>query len=139
MRTITKTAVLASITAAAGAVGMTLSAPSAQAAPQICPALPGQTSTMADCSASSGPTGLTLAITDNGGTAAATGDNYSGPAAIAVGPDASVTMTGVRPGLAIGIAGPGATVVVDGRNGPTCSGGLAFAGDFQTLQGCVSQ
>lgn len=138
MRTITKTAILASTAAAAGAIGMTLSAPSAQAAPHVCPALPGQTSTMADCSASSGPTGLTLAIVDNGGVASATGDNYSGPAAIALGPGAEVTMTGVKPGLAIGIAGPGATVVVDGKNGPTCSGGPAFAGDFQTFRGCVS-
>ncbi|MAU80663.1 hypothetical protein VX037_21535 [Gordonia sp. Z-3] len=137
MHTITKAALLAT-TAAAGAIGLTLSAPSAQAAPQVCPALPGQTATMADCSASSGPTGLTLAIVDNGGTATVTGDNYSGPAAIAVGPGAEVSMTGVRPGLAIGIAGPGATVVVDGKNGPTCAGGPAFAGDFQTLQGCMS-
>ncbi|MFC9439913.1 protein kinase, partial [Nocardia sp. NPDC057030] len=42
------------------------------------------------------------------------------------------------PGLAIGIAGPGASVVVDGVTGPTCSGGVGFAGDFQTFQGCLS-
>ncbi len=127
------------VIAAAGAVGVSLAAsPAAEAAPQVCPALPGQTSTMPNCSASSGPTGLTLAITDNGGTATATGDNYAGPAAIAVGKGATVTMTGAKPGLAIAIAGPGATVTVDGKNGPTCSGGPAFAGDFQTLKGCRS-
>ncbi len=85
----------------------------------------------------SGPTGLALAITDNGGKASSTADNFAGPAAIALGPGATVTMTGDRAGLAIGIAGPGGQVVVDGKNGPTCKG-PAFAGDFQTLKGCMS-
>jgi hypothetical protein len=44
----------------------------------------------------------------------------------------------VRPGLSIGIAGPGATVSVTGVSTPTCSGGFGFAGDFQTFQGCFS-
>ena len=66
-----------------------------------------------------------------------TADNFAGPAAIALGPGATVTMDGIRPGLAIGIAGPGGEVVVDGKNGPTCKG-PAFAGDFQTFKGCLS-
>ena len=132
-------AVLGFAVAAAGAVGVSMAAaPAAQAAPQVCPALPGQSSSMSTCDASSGPMGLSLAITNDRGSATATADNYAGPAAIAVGKGASVTMTGGRPGLAIGIAGPGATVVVDGKNGPTCTGGPAFAGDFQTWKGCTS-
>ncbi|UEA59844.1 hypothetical protein LK459_02855 [Gordonia otitidis] len=122
-------------TAGAGAIAFA-AAPNAAAAPQVCPALPGQSSTMSSCTAESGATGLSLAVTDNGGTASSKADNYAGPAAIAVGPKASVTMTGIKPGLAIGIAGPGATVTVDGKNGPTCVGGTSFAGDFQTLKGC---
>ena len=122
-------------TAGAGAIAFA-AAPDAAAAPTICPALPGQSSTMPGCTADSGPTGLSLAVVDNGGTASSKADNYAGPAAIAMGPKASVTMTGIKPGLAIGIAGPGATVVVDGKNGPTCTGGTSFAGDFQTLKGC---
>ncbi|MGC5255022.1 hypothetical protein ACPXCG_01610 [Gordonia sp. DT218] len=138
MRSATRTA-LGIIIAGAGAAGISLAAaPAAHAVPEVCPGLPGQSSTMPNCQVDSGPTGLTLAITDGGGKAAVTGDNYAGPAAIAIGKGATVTMTGVRPGLAIGIAGPGATVVVDGKNGPTCTGGAAFAGDFQTWKGCRS-
>lgn len=122
-------------TAGAGAIAFA-AAPSASAAPNVCPALPGQSSSMPGCTAQSGPTGLSLAVTDNGGTASSKADDYAGPAAIAVGPKASVTMTGIKPGLAIGIAGPGATVTVDGKNAPTCTGGTSFAGDFQTLKGC---
>lgn len=123
-------------TAGAGAIAFA-AAPHAAAAPMVCPALPGQTASSESCSASASNTGLSLAITADGGHASSIATNYAGPAAIAIGPNASVTMTGVRPGLAIGIAGPGASVTVDGVHGPTCSGtGMAFAGDFQTLQGC---
>lgn len=138
MRTIIR-ATLGAFIATAGAAGISLAAaPAAQAAPQVCPALPGQTSTMSDCQALSGPTGLALAISNDGGKASSIADNYAGPAAIAWGAGSSVTMTGIKPGLAIGIAGPGATIVVDGKNGPTCKGGMAFAGDFQTFRGCRS-
>ncbi|MDN2502399.1 protein kinase, partial [Nocardia nova] len=51
---------------------------------------------------------------------------------------ATADLSGVRPGLAIGIAGPGATVTVSGVGTPVCSGGPGFAGDFQTFQGCLS-
>lgn len=137
MKTVTRTA-LGFVVAAAGAAAVSLAAaPSAGAAPAVCPALPGQSSSQASCSAESGPSGLALAITDNGGVATSTADNFAGPAAIALGPGATVTMDGVRPGLAIGIAGPGGEVVVDGKNGPTCKG-PAFAGDFQTFKGCLS-
>lgn len=137
MKTVTRTA-LGFVVAAAGATAVSLAAaPSAGAAPALCPALPGQSSSQASCSAESGPSGLALAITDNGGVATSTADNFAGPAAIALGPGATVTMDGIRPGLAIGIAGPGGEVVVDGKNGPTCKG-PAFAGDFQTFKGCLS-
>ncbi|WP_439032221.1 hypothetical protein [Gordonia terrae] len=137
MKTVTRTA-LGFVVAAAGATAVSLAAaPSASAAPTICPALPGQSASADSCSAESGPTGLSLAITDNGGTATSSADNYAGPAAIALGPGATVNMNGIRPGLAIGIAGPGGEVVVDGKNGPTCKG-PAFAGDFQTFRGCIS-
>ena len=109
----------------------------ASAAPQVCGALPGQSSTMAHCSATAKSDAISLAISDNGGVATADARGLSGPAAIALGPDSSVTATGWKPGLAIGIAGPGAQVVIDGKNGPVCTGkGFAFAGDFQTLKGC---
>ncbi|GAC68537.1 hypothetical protein [Gordonia soli] len=138
MRTFTRMMVGATLSAAgAGAIAFA-AAPAASAAPQVCPGLPGQSSSASTCSAKSGPTGLTLAITDNGGKATSTGDNFAGPAAIAMGPGATVTMSGIKPGLAIGIAGPGATVTVDGKNRPVCTGGPAFAGDFQTWQGCRS-
>ncbi|MFT3714408.1 MAG: hypothetical protein QM774_00245 [Gordonia sp. (in: high G+C Gram-positive bacteria)] len=119
----------------AGAAGLTGAGDAHAAA--VCGALPGQSATMPSCSAESGATGLSLAITDQGGQAWSTANGFSGPAAIAIGKDAQVHATGVRPGLAIGIAGPGATVVIDGKHGPTCTGsGPAFAGDFQTLRGC---
>ena len=137
MKTLARTALVFAV-AAAGATAVSLAAsPSASAAPSLCPALPGQSSSTTSCSAESGPTGLALAITDNGGKATSTADNYAGPAAIALGPGATVTMTGDRAGLAIGIAGAGGEVVVDGKNGPTCKG-PAFAGDFQTFKGCMS-
>ena len=85
-----------------------------------------------------GPQALALAIAMSGGTAMSQAQNLSGPAAIAIGPGATVDLTGVRPGLTLGIATNGATVTVDGVGTPTCTGGPAFAGDFQTLQGCVS-
>ncbi|APE35832.1 protein kinase [Nocardia mangyaensis] len=88
--------------------------------------------------ASAGSQGLALAIAIGGGTATSQAQDLSGPAAIAVGPGSTVEASGVRPGLAIGIAGAGATVTLDGRTGPTCVGGPALAGDFQTLNGCVS-
>lgn len=109
----------------------------AAAAPSVCGALPGDSAVAKDCSAVAGRDAISLAIADNGGKATAEGNNLSGPAAIAIGPGATVEAIGVRPGLAIAIAGPGAHVVLDGKNGPVCSGnGMAFAGDFQTLKGC---
>ncbi|MDL9939036.1 hypothetical protein QSJ18_20025 [Gordonia sp. ABSL1-1] len=109
----------------------------AAAAPQVCSGLPGQTTQQSHCWASSTPNGLSLAISDGGGVAQAGATNLAGPAAIAIGPNSSVKMNGIKPGLAIGIAGPNASVVVDGKSGPVCSGpGFAFAGDFQTLKGC---
>lgn len=91
-----------------------------------------------NAAADAAPTSLSLAIAANGGEASSASQYLSGPAAIAVGPGASAVVTGVRPGLSIGIAGPGATVNVTGTSTPTCTGGPGFAGDFQTLQGCVS-
>ena len=133
----TTTGVLAAV---AGSAALAFAAaPAASAAPvSICPSLPGQTSTAADCSADSGPTGLTLAITLNDGSATVTGDNFSGPAAIAIGEGATVNMDGIRPGLSIGIAGPGAAVTVNGENRVRCEDGLSFAGDFQTFTGCFN-
>lgn len=127
------------VVAGAGAAAISLAAgPSAQAAPQVCPALPGQSSTMANCSADSGRTGLSLAVVDNGGTASVTADNYAGPAAIAMGKGAEITMVGDKPGLSIAFAGPGAKVSIGGGKPATCSGGQAFAGDLLTLTGCTS-
>ncbi|WLP89932.1 DUF6764 family protein [Gordonia sp. NB41Y] len=123
--------------AAAGAGAIVVGAGQADAAPQVCSGLPGQTTQQSDCSAQSSPDGLSLAVADNGGVARSTATNLAGPAAIALGPGASVHMTGIRPGLAIGIAGPDASVVIDGKNAPVCTGpGFAFGGDFQTLKGC---
>ncbi|GAB2664705.1 hypothetical protein GCM10027169_28760 [Gordonia jinhuaensis] len=128
---------------AAGAAAVAIgAAPTASAAPseglQLCPALPGQMVTKATCEAKSGPTGLALAVTSGGGKATSMADNYSGPAAIALGNGAVVTMNGVKPGLAIGIAGADSTVTVDGKKGPVCTGKFAFSGDFQTLKGCYA-
>ena len=135
----TRKSVVAAAAAGAGAAALTFAAaPTATAAPEICPSLPGQTSAGANCYSTSGPTGLTLAITADGGVAVSTGNNFSGPAAIALGPGAVVEMQGVNPGLAIGIAGPGATVVVDGQNRVQCTDGISFAGDFQTWSGCFN-
>ncbi|PZU01750.1 MAG: hypothetical protein DI630_10965 [Gordonia sp. (in: high G+C Gram-positive bacteria)] len=135
----TRKSVVAAAAAGAGAAALTIAAaPTATAAPEICPSLPGQTSAGANCYSSSGPTGLTLAITADGGVAVSTGNNFSGPAAIALGPGAVVEMQGVNPGLSIGIAGPGATVVVDGQNRVQCTDGISFAGDFQTWSGCFN-
>ena len=135
----TRKSVVAAAAAGAGAAALTFAAaPTATAAPEICPSLPGQTSAGANCYSSSGPTGLTLAITADGGVALSTGNNFSGPAAIALGPGAVVEMQGVNPGLSIGIAGPGATVVVDGQNRVQCTDGISFAGDFQTWSGCFN-
>lgn len=133
----TTTGVLAAV---AGSAALAFAAaPGASAAPvSVCPALPGQSSTAEDCTADSGPTGLTLAITLDGGKAYVTGDNFAGPAAIAIGTGAEVNMEGVSPGLAIGIAGPGGQVTVDGVNRVTCTDGPGFAGDFQTLTGCFN-
>ncbi|PBC40009.1 protein kinase [Rhodococcus sp. ACS1] len=88
--------------------------------------------------ATAGPQALALAIANGGGTATSTARGLSGPAAIALGPGATVNAQGVRPGLSIGIAGAGAQVTIDGTAGPTCTRGPAFAGDFQTLRGCLS-
>ncbi|GAC56365.1 hypothetical protein GOHSU_05_00040 [Gordonia hirsuta DSM 44140 = NBRC 16056] len=125
--------------AGAGVVGAAGVAGTGHANAQIdvCGSLPGQSTMAGGCEAVAGDTGLALSIAEGGGTAWAQADNYSGPAAIAIGPNSSVKATGNNPGLAIGIAGPGASIVIDGKKGPTCSGeGFAFAGDFQTLQGC---
>ncbi|NMO01867.1 hypothetical protein HH308_11660 [Gordonia sp. TBRC 11910] len=126
------------IVAVAGAAGLALGGASeAAAAPQVCPGLPGQASSSTHCAVKSGPQGLSLAVVADGGQATVNANNFAGPAAIALGPNANVRMDGVRPGLAIAIAGPNATVVVDGKNGPVCSGpGMSFSGDFQTLKGC---
>ncbi len=130
------------LAAVAGSAALAfVAAPTASATPpqvSICPGLPGQGTTIDQCMVSSGPTGLTLAISVDGGKATAIGDNFSGPAAIAIGNGATVNMTGVNPGLTIGIAGPGGTVTVDGKTAPTCTGGLGFAGDFQTGKGCIN-
>ena len=133
----TTTGVLAAV---AGSAALAFAAaPGASAAPvSVCPALPGQSSSAADCTAASGPTGLSLAITLDGGMAAVAGNNFSGPAAVAIGNGAQVNMDGVRPGLSIGIAGPGGQVTVDGVNRVTCTDGPGFAGDFQTLTGCFN-
>jgi hypothetical protein len=137
---IARTTVGVLATVAGGAALAFAAAPAASAAPQvsICPGLPGQSTSTETCEVGSGPTGLTLAITVDGGTAGVTGDNFSGPAAIALGDGAVVNMTGQNPGLSIGIAGPGAVVTIDGRSAPTCGNGAGFAGDFQTGKGCLN-
>ncbi|MGW0037507.1 hypothetical protein GYA93_19505 [Gordonia desulfuricans] len=123
--------------AAAGAGAIVVGAGHAAAAPQVCPGLPGQTTQQSHCSAQSSPNGLSLAVADGGGVARSAATGFAGPAAIAIGPGASVQMNGIKPGLAIGIAGPNASVVIDGKNAPVCTGpGFAFGGDFQTLKGC---
>lgn len=124
--------------AAAGAGAIAFSGGGqAAAAPQVCSGLPGQSTEQSNCWAQSSPNGLSLAISDGGGIAQAAATGFAGPAAIAIGPNASVQMNGIKPGLAIGIAGPNASVVVDGKGAPVCTGpGFAFAGDFQTLKGC---
>lgn len=130
------------LAAVAGSAALAFAAaPAASAAPpqvSICPGLPGQATSTDQCIVSSGPTGLTLAITVDGGEASVQGDNFSGPAAIAIGDGATVNMTGVNPGLSIGIAGPNGEVTVNGKTAPTCEGGLGFAGDFQTGKGCFN-
>ncbi|WP_081622450.1 DUF6764 family protein [Jongsikchunia kroppenstedtii] len=130
----------------------------ATAAPGYCPAYPGQATYQSGCSATADPTGTAAGIADTGGHAAATaGPNglslgiglaggtatsqardYSGPAAIALGPGANATAMGVRPGLSIAIAGSNATVTVDGKHPATCTDGAGFAGDFQTFSGCLN-
>ena len=131
----------AGVLAAAGAAAIAFAAaPGASAAPQVsvCPGLPGQSTSTENCMVSSGPTGLTLAITVDGGMATVSGDNFSGPAAIALGDGAVVNMTGQNPGLSIGIAGPGGTVEVNGVDPASCTDGPGFAGDFQTWSGCLN-
>jgi hypothetical protein len=140
---VTRASVIALTTAAAGTAALAFAtAPVATAAPapgvSICPGLPGQSAITDQCAVLSGPTGLTLAITADGGSATVAGDNFSGPAAIAIGEGAVVTMIGQNPGLSIGIAGPGATVFVDGQNRVQCTDGISFAGDFQTWSGCFN-
>lgn len=124
------------IVAGAGMAIAVGTAGQSSAAPNVCGALPGQAAATGDCWAKAGPTGLSLSIAADSGAAWSSADGYSGPAAIAIGDGASVKATGIKPGLAIGIAGPGAQVVIDGKNGPVCTGGPSFAGDFQTLKGC---
>lgn len=68
--------------------------------------------------AGAAPTSPSLATAQNRGTAASASQFLSGPAAIAAGPDAQTTVIGARPGLSIGIAGPGATVTVTGTSTP---------------------
>ncbi len=138
--------------------GTALAAAPASAAPDLCPALPGQQNVQTDCQAKSTPTGTSAAIGDTPGAASAAGGinglslgigldggkatssarNFSAPAAIAVGKGATATLTGIKPGLAIGIAGRGATVTLNGVDPATCKGGLSLAGDFQTFSGCIN-
>ena len=137
--------------------GTAFAAAPASAAPDVCQATPGQSAGRADCQATSSATGTSAAIGDttgaasadagrnglslgiglDGGTATSSATNYSAPAAIAVGPRSTATLTGIKPGLAIGIAGRGATVTLNGKDPATCSGGPSFAGDFQTFSGCI--
>ncbi|MGJ0118955.1 DUF6764 family protein [Williamsia sp. MIQD14] len=148
---------LGAFTLLAGA-GIALGAAPAAAAPLACPALPGQTATTPDCTATSTGTGTSAAIGDTPGAASANGgrnglslgiglgggkatsqaQNLNAAAAIASGRGAVADLTGIKPGLSIGIAGPGATVTVNGRTGATCTGGIGFAGDFQTFSGCIN-
>ncbi|MBD8506187.1 hypothetical protein HT102_06800 [Hoyosella sp. G463] len=121
------------------AAALVIAAPaSAAQTVDACPALPGQQATTASCSATSGPQGLALAITAEGGMATVNADGFAGPLAIAIGPGASVNAAGSNPGLALGIAGAQSTVQFDGNSAPVCSGTAALAGDFQTLQGCAA-
>ncbi|AZA10905.1 hypothetical protein [Corynebacterium gerontici] len=81
---------------------------------------------------------IALGVSALGGKATAHASNLSGPAAIAVGEGAHVEAHGVNPGLAIGIAGPDTMVKIDGTTPVVCEGQAGFAGDFQTLTGCVA-
>ncbi|AZA09784.1 hypothetical protein [Corynebacterium pseudopelargi] len=81
---------------------------------------------------------IALSVAALGGKANAHASNLSGPAAIAVGEGAHVEAHGVNPGLAIGIAGPNTMVHIDGTTPVVCEGQAGFAGDFQTLTGCIA-
>ncbi len=102
----------------------------------IAGALPQQIAANGEASAQA-TNAIALAVTANGGTAVADAKNFSGPAAIAVGDNAHSEAWGVKPGLAIAIAGPNSTVRVTGDTPTECEGTWGFAGDFQTLTGCV--
>ncbi len=80
---------------------------------------------------------IALGVSASGGHAVANAQNYSGPAAIAIGPDAHAEAWGVKPGLAMALAGPNSTVRVSGSDIAQCEGQWGFAGDFQTPTGCV--
>ncbi|RAV31919.1 hypothetical protein [Corynebacterium heidelbergense] len=80
---------------------------------------------------------IALAVSAQGGKVDVNAGSFSGPAGIAIGDGAVVNAQGVKPGLAIGIAGPGTTVNISGTAPVKCEGNAAFAGDFQTLTGCV--
>lgn len=104
---------------------------------QIAGALPQWDLRNGDAHARAAGDAIALAVAAQGGQVHASAENFSGPAGIAVGEGAQVHAHGVKPGLAIGIAGPNTTVTIPGNAPVTCEGTAAFAGDFQSLTGCV--
>lgn len=146
----TKTVRLAtvSLAVAAGAAALGMGTASAAPAPSTLPqpsiggvqfagALPDQIAANGQAAATAAANAIALGVSVDGGQAVANATNFSGPAAIAVGPNSSAEAWGVNPGLALAVAGPNSTVKVSGTEPTTCSGEWGLAGDFQTLTGCL--
>ncbi|MCT1412355.1 hypothetical protein M3D57_00600 [Corynebacterium sanguinis] len=136
-----------SLAVAAGAAALGIGTAAAAPAPSPIPqptlgnvqfagALPEQIATNGNAAATAA-NAIALGVSVDGGRAVANATNFSGPAAIAVGPASHAEAWGVNPGLAIAVAGPNSTVRVSGTEPTQCSGEWGLAGDFQTLTGCV--
>lgn len=80
---------------------------------------------------------IALGVSAQGGTAVANAKNFSAPAAVSIGQNSWAEAWGVKPGLALAVAGPNSTVRVTGDTPAECEGEWGLAGDFQTLTGCV--
>jgi len=105
---------------------------------QVAGALPGWDVTTGAAHAQAAQDAISLAVSVAGGQATAEAAGSSGPAVIANGQNAVATATGLVPGLALGTASADSTVSIPGSTPATCAGAFAFAGDFQTLTGCLA-
>ena len=128
---------------AAGAAAIGAGTASAAALPQptignvqFAGALPDQAAVNGQAAANAA-NAIALGVSVDGGNAVANATNFSGPAAIAVGEHSNAEAWGVKPGLALAVAGPHSTVKVSGTEPAVCEGEWGLAGDFQTLTGCV--